>query len=245
MKTIGKWTMGLLLAGVVLVSGCGMQDYLVKRVPVIARPGSTNQVDVVSTNQTPVVETKAETVVVKPAETKADGTFVPAVLDTRLSYMTNFIATLVTNRMEIVTPPVVYTNVTLNGSVVQGAERVASLTGVPWADTAVTGLSAIAAVVFGFFNNRNKKRALDLADGLAQKETALQTAQLVGKTVVENFETLRQAALKIPAYAEKDAEVMKVVQKIQDAAGVKMDIHQLVEDHTPYTKDQPATAAAQ
>lgn len=238
MKTM-RVMMGLLLAGVlVMVCGCGtpLENFLVKKKPVVVRPAQTNQVDVVSTNLASVVESKVETVVVKPAYQKADGTFVPAVIDTRIVNTTNFIPTLVTQRMEVVTPAVTYDERTINPAVIQGGERIASLTGVPWLDTGVTVAGALGAAVMTFFNNRNKKRAIAEAEGRKAAEGALETAETVGVTVVQSFEELRRAALKIPAYAEKDSEVMRLIQKLQDAAGVRPEIANIVNEETDTTK---------
>lgn len=238
MKMLKSLMMGLLLAGVLFTApGCkAVEQFLVKRQTVELRPAQTNQVDVVSTNLAAVVEQKVETVVIKPAEQKPDGTFVPAVIDTRTVYATNFVPTLVTNRVEVVTPAVTYEERTLNPTAVQGAERVASMTGVPWLDTGVTALGGLGTIFFAWLNRRNKEKAVRLADGITEKESALKQAQVVGEVLVENFEELRKAALKVPGYVEHDAKVMRTVQQIQAAMGVKGKIAQIVEEKTDYTK---------
>ncbi len=92
-------------------------------------------------------------------------------------------------------------------------------------------LGAIATVVAGYQTNKLKREK----DNHEETKGTLAIAQDAGKTLVENFETLRQAALQVPGYTpEIDHRIMDVVKTAQALAGaeVKTAIHDLVEEHT-------------
>lgn len=199
--------------------GCASETF-VKSTPVQVTQPTTNVVTVLATN---VID-------VTVFHTNEVGAVTPSITRT---------VEIQTNQVYTVTPAVWYTNVALTAmdtNIVHAAAGGATLAGVPFADVAGQGLLLLLGVGAGWLNNYRKNKALKATIG--QKQTALDTALLTGKTLVENFEAIRTTALKIPEYAKIDDQVMGTIKTAQSLAGVKEIIHGLVEEHTDNTKSQ-------
>lgn len=215
------------------VTGCATLDKLaIKRYPVIARPASTNVSELVTTNFNVVV--KADTTVIKPAFTNEVGVVTPAVVT--VAYSTNYLPVLATQLVQTVKPEVWSTNMELNPTISSGVQTGLNLTGVPWSGTAGQLLGGLGTLVFWFMNKRNAAKAIAAADGQAEALSKLDTAMLVGKTLVKNVETIRSMVRAIPGGVELDEKAMKIVKEVQADAEVKTEIHDLVEEHTNPTK---------
>lgn len=213
-------------------SGCSSLPGMVTKSEVVTvRPAGTNTVATVATNFILTTNIVSELV------TNATGTVAEL-----LTPQITLTAQVFTNITHVVTPAVTVTNYELGDNftkVVSGAGRVASNFGIPFADAATSALVAVAGVVFGFFNQRRARQALALADNkteeLTQTQSALVAARDVGTALVANFEQLRAAALKVPGYKEHDAAVMRGVQQLQRAMGVKDTVESIVDETTDYT----------
>lgn len=126
----------------------------------------------------------------------------------------------ITPRVEVIyAPPTYTTNLLPRAEIAAGLGIVGDAAPFPYAGVAA-GL--IGAAIGGYASWRNRKN-----QALASR---------VAGTLVDNFEQLRLAALEIPAYtAEMDKKVMDAVKTLQSAAGVKGEIHAIVEDRTAKT----------
>lgn len=224
----------ILISLLLLVAcGCSTIDRLaIKRTPVLARPATTNLVESVATNMVAVV--KAETTVVSPAFTNEVGVITPAVVT--VAYSTNYQPILSTQLVQVVKPEVWSTNMALSPTVANGVQTGLNLTGVPWAGTAAQIALGLSTLVFGFLNKRNAAKAVAAADGQAEALGKLETATLVGKTLVENVETIRGMVRSVPGGEAVDDKAMAFIKNAQALAGVKSEIHDLVEEHTDPTK---------
>ncbi|MDB6125481.1 MAG: hypothetical protein JWQ71_4474 [Pedosphaera sp.] len=230
----------LIFAGTALVTvGCTTMSHL------LGQPGSVEQLAPQRTNYLTQVTTNYETILPRSipvqtvTRTNADGTvstitLPPQVIGpvTRETYTTNVVS--------VILPAVYFTNQVLSPGVtsaIQGAGQLAGAAGIPWTQTAAGALLA-AAGLFVTWNNRRQKQSLldqldDHKDQLSNVEQALETAQTVAGTLVDNFESLRKVALTIPGYTpDLDHKVMDAVKTAQAFAGVKSEIHDLVEQHT-------------
>lgn len=208
-----------------LVTGCGsVGNYVLEKKVVELRPALTNEflltntitatnyeskiIGVLSTNESGMISV---TNVIRPVQT----------ISVSIQVVTNF----------VITPPVTYTNVQTSDGFdksLQGLGNTAQNLGVPFASTAAAGILAILHVIFGIKNKRTKSKLTETQDALTQAKT-------VGSVLVDNFEELRKVALQIPAYQAHDEQVMKLVTKVQQAAGVHGDITTLVGQQTETT----------
>lgn len=126
----------------------------------------------------------------------------------------------VTPRVEVIYAPAQYfTNLVPRAEISMGLGLAGEAAPFPYAAT-VVGL--IGAGIGGYASWRNRKN-----QAIAERITG---------TLVDNFETLRQTALTIPAYTpDMDKKVMNVVKKAQSLAGVKAEIAAVVEERTDTT----------
>lgn len=225
---------GAVLATIILTgSGCAaLKSAAIRQQKVVVRPASTNMVAVVATNRIASVAARTNEV----AEITADGA---AVVRREVSYVTNVAYVPVTNFVEVITPEVYWLSNSIAAPLRSGAQiagGAASAAGIPFADAAIQ-LALVGLAAFLGYKNRKAKAAAEAeAEGRALAETKLSQAIRVGEVLVDNFEALRQAALKIPQYQQVDDQVMRVIQEIQRAAGVKKDVAEIVEQRTGETK---------
>lgn len=235
----------VIASATLLFTGCSaMRGLLTTSTIQELRPASTNVVPVTVTNY--VSETRYVTnlvTVVEQATNAATGIVTPAVVQPQILPVVTVQATITTNFITQVTPAVLFTNMAISPAVLGGVQMAGDVAPVPWGGMAAGIIGAVGTLVMGYFNNRNKKKAIDEADKKDTALSALDQAMIVGKTLVDNVETIRKAALTVPGYAAKDAQVMKVVEQVQRAAGVKSDIHDLVETHTDETTPPTSTVA--
>lgn len=171
---------------------------------VILRPASTNDVPVLSTNAVEVVKTELNPVAGLPEITT-----------------TNLVLDTVTNIVRVIVPEVAYTNLVIKPV----AQTVAAIgaTAVPGPWSAVVGLgTTLFVTVLAGISEARRRKALGQVNHLGT----------VATTLVENFETLRKAALEFQSYKSIDKTVMDKVHELQRTRGVKTDIHDLVEDNT-------------
>jgi hypothetical protein len=198
----------LLLCSLLLATaGCEMaRPFFLAEEVVQVAPAQTNLVEIVTTNLVERVDESG------------------AVLQ---------VPTLVTNLQPVILPAIYATNYALGSGLertVQTAGTVAGASGVPFATTAAGAILALSTLILGIINRRNALKVQDQA-------SALNTARVVGTTLVENFETLRKVALTVPGYTrEVDDRVMRAVKTAQALAGVKTQIHDIVERTTEETR---------
>lgn len=192
----------------------------------ISRPGTVEQLRPAQTN---LVQTVTTNTAVSPETTNVDGTVTPP----------RTIITIVTNVTPIVQPAVLFTNLALAPNLQTGiatADTAASAAGIPWVHTAATAVLAGLGIFLAWSNNRAKQKLAASISDHAETSDALDTAQDVASTLVQNFESLRQVALTIPGYTRDiDDKVMTAVQVAQQIAGVKGEINDLVDEHTDTT----------
>jgi hypothetical protein len=179
--------------------------------PTVLRPASTNTVRLLVTNSVPVVSFTDS---------------VDAAGHTNVVAATNLVTRVVTNVVEVVTPAVTYQEVKLPPLLTGAVQAAGAVAPVPWAGGAASLLVGAAGIVVGWVNKRRRDKAL--GEAVDWKDTAA--------TLVGNVETLRLAALKLPAYTpQMDANVMRAIKTAQSLAGVKAKVHELVEQHTQDT----------
>jgi hypothetical protein len=192
----------------------------------VTKPGD---VEVLRPAETNLVQTLTTNTLENAAVTNTDGTIVPP----------HTVFTIVTNLTPVVTPPVYFTNLALAPIVQSGiasADTAASAAGLPWAHTVAEIMLGLLGVTVAFFNTRNKRLLQTEIGNHAETQAALGTAEDVGKTLVQNFEQLRQVALSVPGYTRAvDDKVMTAVQVAQEIAGIKGPINDLVDEHTNTT----------
>lgn len=193
--------------------------------PVELRPAQTNVVELVSTNLLQVVQTN---VVTKAVPGLAGG--LPAIT-TNTVVSTNVFASLITNVVTVVSPPVYYTNLSLS-PIVEAVAKVGSQAApVPWGGAAGSIALGIAGTVLALVNDRRRRAAL------GEKATWEKTAGIL----VDNVESVRKAALDLPGYTPAiDLQVVRGLEAAQRLAGVKDIVHQLVEARTENTLPSPA-----
>lgn len=192
-----------------LLTGCASSAFLTKT-PVQVAPSTTNYVAKVVTNEIPITL----------YTTNMQGVTITT---------TNFqaITQVITN--QIVIPAVYYTNLSLSTNVESIVQQTGQTAGALWPPAAwiVTGLLALSHVGLGFYNNKK----LSVAKG--ETQSALQNAKVLGETLVQNVEQVRQAALTIPGYTPAiDEKVMDAVTLLQSATGTKAQIADIVENTT-------------
>ena len=202
-----------ILPALLLLTACqSAQDFATTETVQVLRPSSTNIVEIVTLHTNQVATTA----------TNSTGEIYVAI---------GLGVVAVTNLQPIITPSLIVTNLSLSSGVsngIQGAGKLASNLGVPFADAISGGLVAIAGLVFGWRNRRARRRAEADRDGtssqLGAAERALGMAKDATAAVVDSFDTLRDAALKVPGYREHDATVMKLVKKAQALTGTRSEI---------------------
>ena len=210
----------IVLFSVVLLTGCG--TLLTNRTPELLRPASTNIVQLVVTNT-------VEREVWKTNRVELPGGGMA------LQPVQSFIAerVLQTNNIVMIQPSVWYTNVSVSPTVTGAIQTAGDLAPVPWGGLAGQGIAAIIGIVAAGYNWFGKRKALKDA-GVAQ--STADTMQSAVKAGVLGFEHLRKVALHTPGYTPViDDQVMRVVQGIQVAAGVKPIIAGMVEENTGET----------
>jgi hypothetical protein len=198
-----------------LLAGCA-------GVRTVLRPAQTNAVPVVTFVKTPQVQTDA---VVSTVLNPVPG--MPPLVTTNFVFRTNYVTTTVTNIVNVVTPEVTYQRLEVPAGIAGTVSLAAGAAPVPWAGTAASVGLALAGAVFGFINQRRAKQAL--GEKLTLEDVAV--------TLVENVETLRTAALKIPEYKAQDLAVIRQIESEQRSAGPEVHgiIRDMVEDRTADT----------
>jgi hypothetical protein len=191
------------------------------------RPGAIEQLAPATTNLVTVIATNAITI---PAQTNAaTGEVTPAVITYQLA----------TNVARVIQPAAYFTNLALAPIVQNGisaADTAASAAGVPWSHTIAEIVLAAIGALLSWTNFRNRQRLVSEIGDHTGTQGALNQAQDVAQTLVQNFEQLRQVALTIPGYTRQiDDKVMTAIQVAQQLAGVKDQINALVDEHTNAT----------
>ena len=208
------WVLAMLCAamGLALLSGCtGFSP--VRSTQVLLRPAETNQIAVVTLQ--PLVATNTVfTTAVTAGKTNVIAT---PLVSTNTVMFTNYVTQVI--------PAVTYQSNYISSPWVTGATTIGELAPFPWAHATATGLLALVTTTLGWMNKRNAAKAIAAL-------TALDEAKIVGETLVDNFETLRSAALQIPAYQPLDHKVMTAVKLAQEIAGVKPIVAKLVDART-------------
>lgn len=190
-------------------------------------PGTVEQLAPPSTNFVTIVTTNIINI---PAQTNvATGIVTPPTTNYQFA----------TNAMPIVQPAVYFTNLDL-GPIVQNAitaaDTAASAAGIPWSHTIAEIVLALIGALLSWTNFRNRQKLLTEIGNHAGTQNALSEAQEMAKTLVQNFEQLRQVALTIPGYTRQiDDKVMTAIQMAQQLAGVKEQINTLVDNNTNTT----------
>ena len=211
MKTI---TATLLAAALLTVGGCSaLKPKLVDEDVQILRPAQTNQVALVSVS-TNVVKLHD---VVTDVVTNANGR--PMVLSvTNVTYATN-LAT-VTNYHTVIVPEIAVTNQSLSGSsqaIINGAQRVAGATGIPFLGEIIGLLGAGASGFLTWTNRRNKRKALDAmaaAEGKQMEVNSLEKARRVAQDSVyvlsSGIDEVLAVARQLDGFTPKHEEQIKV-----------------------------------
>jgi hypothetical protein len=209
-----------LLACVVSLPACAQIKSWVTKPGIVEvlKPAQTNLVDVVTTNATE-----------SAAITNTDGTIIPP----------HTVFTLTTNVTPIISPAITFTNLELSPLVQTGitsADTAASAAGIPWAHTVATGILGLLALFLSYTNTSAKRKLQDEITSHTETASALTITEDVAKTLVQNFEQLRQVALTIPGYTRDiDDKVMTAIQTVQEIAGVKSHVNDLVDANTNTT----------
>lgn len=190
-------------------------------------PGTVEQLAPVSTNLVTLITTNAITI---PAQTNAvTGQVTPSTVQYQLA----------SNLTMVVQPPVYFTNLALAPIVsnsIATADTAASAAGIPWSHTVAEIILAAIGGLLSWTNFRNRQKLVTEASNHANTQSALNEAQDVAQTLVQNFEQLRQVALTIPGYTRQiDDKVMTAIQVAQQLAGVKTQINTLVDENTNTT----------
>lgn len=210
--------LGIVIALFIIGSLTGCQS-----TPVMVRPPQTNQVATLQTNWLSVTNWTTNVVVVG---------------ETTQQVATAAVATspqLVTNLLTVIQPAVYYTNLSLSPAVSGVAAGAATFAPAPWVVPATSAGLGLITGILGMVNERRKRKAL------GQQAESWQTTAGV---LVDNVESLRQAALQIPGYTPAlDTQIMRAIEAAQRAAGVKEAVHGLVEERTndtiPHTFLEP------
>lgn len=199
-----------------MLQGCSSLGPI-RQETVTIRPQVTNYVDVVVTKTNIVLSTNTVATTVG-GETRILATPV-----------TNVVVTVSTNSLPVVIPAVTYQSNYIAAPWQTASSAIGAVAPLPWASVAVTGLLALTTTALGYMNRRNAAKARASLDALGE-------VTIVAETLVDNFESLRKAALEIPAYkTSMDSKVMDAVKLVQRVAGVKGHIDKLVDDRTENT----------
>lgn len=189
----------------------------VQQKTITLQPPHTNYIIVTATRTNSVVTTNA---VVKIVEGKQVSVLVP---------VTNHVVTVETNTVPVVIPAVTYQSNYLAAPWEAAVTTVGAVAPLPWSGVVTTGLLALTTTVLGYLNRRNAMKAQTHLSALGE-------ITIVAETLVDNFETLRKAALEIPAYKSSlDPKIMDAVKLAQRVAGVKNHIDKLVDERTENT----------
>ena len=199
------------------LTGCGTAGNLLTQPGTIEtlRPAQTNYVTITATNLVTVTNTVdgVETVTATPV---VSATVQPVILPA-ITFTNQAVSAMATTA--------------LNSAGVGG-----TMLGVPFSPLIVQALLAAAALAVTWLNQRNRRKLLAEQAGHAETADALALAEDVGKTLVLNLEQLRKTALQVPGYTpDIDNRVMTIIQQVQEAAGVKSVVNDLVDEHTGYT----------
>ena len=185
----------------------------------VIRPAQTNYVDLTVTNTLPVVgRTEVVSTVLNPVPGG------PELRVTNYTTVTNIVTEVVTNRVQIITPEVAYNKVALDPTAQVVGSIGASAAPGPWGAGISLGLTVFASVLAGISERRRRK-------AVGENETLATVAD----TLVQNVEQVRSAALKFPEYQKIDGKVLRAIEDLQRIAGVKTEIHNLVEEKTETT----------
>lgn len=215
----------LVLLASVFLFGCqsaGAGGLFLRKTTTVVAPGSTNYVPILVTNYVGVTRYLTNYVTVQAATTNAQTGEVTAAVIQPLISTTNAVQAVVETKLQpIILPAKTYDALSLAPTVTGAVQIAGDMAPVPWASGAGSLLLAAASTVLAVINQRRAKKAND------EKATWKDTAN----TVVANFETLRSAAKKLPGYSEAwDTEIMRVVQGVQHAVGVKETVADLVQE---------------
>jgi hypothetical protein len=211
------WVIALFCAamGLALLSGCtGFAP--VRSTQVTLRPAETNQTAVVTLQ--PLVATN--TVLTTTVTAGKTNVIATPLVSTNIVMFTNYVTQVI--------PAITYQSNYIAPPWFAATETIGELAPFPWVHTATTSLLALSATFLGWMNRRNAAKALATL-------TALDEAKIVGNTLVDNFETLRRAALTIPAYETIDHKVMDIVKAAQSLSGAKKTIAAIVDERTVNT----------
>lgn len=185
----------------------------------VIRPAQTNIVDLKVTNTVPIVGTQA---VVSTVLNPVPGE--PELRVTNWLTITNIVTEVVTNHVQIITPEVSYQKLTLDPTVGVVAQVASETAPGPWGAGVGLATTLIASIFAGISERRRRK-------AMGQNETL----ETIAETLVQNVEQVRAAALKFPEYQKIDGKVLAAIESIQRVAGVKTEIHNLVEENTETT----------
>lgn len=231
--SLESWVLSLLAAGslCLMISGCGTIKGLIASKPVTTIvtntiPARTEIVFV--TNQPPAqIVVVTNTVQGLPVIQTVTNQSPPIVVTNIVTIPGSNVVTVVTNGFEA--------NPALLGYLSKAQGLNAALNPTPTSpiiNGVLGGLAALAGLVATWQTKRLQREQTDHAS----TKDALATATDVGTTLVDNFEQLRKVALTIPGYTpEIDHKVMDTVKTVQAIAGVKSEIHDIVEQHTDDT----------
>lgn len=225
-----KLLISIVLA-VPLLTGCST---LIKREPVEIVPARTNVVQVVTTNTVTQEVWRTNTVQVAAQRTNELGIVLPPVFS--LQPVRELVSTqmLQTNLQNIILPAVYYTNLSLGSGVATTIQTAGDLAPVPWGGLVAQALTGLAGIIFGGVNLVHKRKAIKEAGEAQQNAADFKTA---AEVLVQNVETVRQEALKLPGYSpQTDKRVMAVITGMQKAADVAHIIAPIVESKTGSTK---------
>jgi hypothetical protein len=202
------------LLALTYLSGC-------QSTPVVVRPASTNYVDQVVTNYTSVTNYVTNVVEIAAATTNANtGEVTPALLQPQILPTVTLAPKVVTNVVEIRTPPITYDQLSLSPLVPVAAQIAAEVSPVPWAAAGAGVFSAIASAVVSFVNRRRKLEAEAQAANAQSKSATLQAA---AEVLVQNMEQIRTAAIGLPGYTpELDTKIVRAWEAAQRGAGANV-----------------------
>jgi len=227
----------MLLAGLVLgvlamiAPGCSAlgsaKDLFVKRTPTVVREAQTNYVQVLRTNYVGVTAYITNYVTLQAAATNAaTGAITPAIVQPQLIPQDTVVPITVTNLQMQILPAIIVTNLSVSPALSGAVQVAGDLAPVPWGGAVGSLLLGVVGSVFGFINHRRANAALGEKD----------TWQDATRTLVGNFETYRSSMLKLPGYTPAlDAQIMRIVEAAQYAAGVKDTVAAVVNEHKTQT----------
>lgn len=222
----------------IFVAGCASLQSIaasvnpVKTVQVPVVPARTNFVTIPVTNTIEKIVIVTNFVQATAASTNAAGAFVPPTFVQQTDTKKVVEQIITTNVVPVVTPAITWSSNYVAPWASTGVEmggNIAGVAGVPFASTAASGILALSTLVLGFLNRKAKAKAMALAAGREEDQSALEIAKMGVKTLVENIEQIRGVAKQIPGYTkELDGKIMTGVQLAQYAAG--SEVKSLIEE---------------